>query len=87
MKKTNLFFVAIAFILATTSAFTVKKTFNFTGFAKNASGTIVSAPTNETGCALNQTTDCTITVATKVLSPVYNSAANVGNSADILKFN
>jgi len=87
MKRRTLFLAGAAFIVATASAFTAPKVFNVTGFAKNSSGMIVSAPTNEANCVLDADEDCTITVATKTLSPVYNSSANVGNAADILQFN
>ena len=85
MKKTQLF-IAAAFVLATASAFTTKA-FNVTGFAKDGLGNVVSAPTNEAGCAVNNTNDCSITVSGTVISPVYDAAIHIGSDAFILKFN
>ena len=85
MKKTSVIMTA-AFVLAIGSAFTTKA-FNPTGFTKDENGQVISAPTNEANCALNLTTNCSITVSGTTYSPVYDAAANIGITAKQLRHN
>lgn len=84
MKK--LILVAAVFVFAAASAFTTKLV-NPIGWANDASGNPVSAPTNESGCALNRTNLCSITVNQHTLSPAYDSKADIGVSGKELEFN
>lgn len=84
MKKTIL--VAAIFVFAIASAFTTRA-FNVTGWANDSSGNPVSAATNESGCALNLITNCSITVSSKTYKPVYDAQANIGDPTKILKHN
>jgi hypothetical protein len=84
MKRTIL--IAAIFMFAIASAFTTKA-FNVTGWANNGLGNPVSASTNEAGCALNPTINCSITVSGVTYNPVYDAQANIGDPNKILKHN
>ena len=84
MKKTIL--IATIFVFAIASAFTTKA-FNVTGWANNSSGNPVSGTVDQANCAINLTTNCTMTVNDVFYSTVYDSKTNIGQNGKILKHN
>jgi hypothetical protein len=82
MKKTIGLF-AVAALFAVGSAF-VSKYANPTGWAL-VSGSDVSGLTNESDCSIQTGTDCFIVVSGQEITPVYDSKADIGNAAKVLK--
>jgi hypothetical protein len=84
MKKTIL--IVAVFVMAIGSAFTTQKAFtNPIGWARVA-GIDRSGPTDSPNCAANGgATNCYIVVNSTHVTPVYNSEANIGVAAFILK--
>ena len=80
MKKTILFSSIFVLAVAGASPAKNKPLTNPIGYTSTASG-----ETNAPDCALNSGAECFIVVNKQQVSPVYDSPADVGNSAKILK--